>query len=180
MVQALQTPWIWSISTLVKECTLWVACSLPQKLDLRSVTGMCDRSMLLGFSVYIQVRYLSWFLRHHAEHMSLLDIYQPKVVGMLWSMLAQEQTWFGNEPWKSYGIQVCIICFAHCDCFIFWCQLLPITVASEARDDVLWVSEMLPVFEASCASDLGGRLLHSRGPHSLSNYTETLSFICSC
>jgi hypothetical protein len=34
------------------------------------------------------------------------EIYQPKVVGMLWSMLAQEQTWFGNEPWKSYGIQV--------------------------------------------------------------------------
>jgi hypothetical protein len=25
---------------------------------------------------------------------------------MIWSMLAQEQTWFGNEPWKSYGIQV--------------------------------------------------------------------------
>ncbi len=35
------------------------------------------------------------------------DIYAPKVVGMMWSMLAQEQTWFGNEPWKSYGIQVC-------------------------------------------------------------------------
>ncbi len=34
------------------------------------------------------------------------DIYEPKVVGMIWSMLAQEQTWFGNEPWKSYGIQV--------------------------------------------------------------------------
>jgi endoglucanase Acf2 len=32
--------------------------------------------------------------------------YQPKVIGMIWSMLAQEQTWFGNEPWKSYGIQL--------------------------------------------------------------------------
>lgn len=37
------------------------------------------------------------------------DQYRSKVVGMLWSMLAQQQTWFGNEPWKSYGIQVCII-----------------------------------------------------------------------
>ena len=37
---------------------------------------------------------------------SIIDIYQPKVIGMMWSMLAQEQTWFGNEPWKSYGIQV--------------------------------------------------------------------------
>jgi hypothetical protein len=36
----------------------------------------------------------------------LLDVYEPKMVGMIWSMLAQEQTWFGNEPWKSYGIQV--------------------------------------------------------------------------
>ena len=25
---------------------------------------------------------------------------------MMWSMLAQLQTWFGNEVWKSYGIQV--------------------------------------------------------------------------
>jgi hypothetical protein len=28
------------------------------------------------------------------------------VVGMMWSTLAQLQTWFGNEAWKSYGIQV--------------------------------------------------------------------------
>ena len=54
------------------------------------------------------------------------EVYSPKVVGMLWSMLAQEQTWFGNEEWKSYGI-----------------QLLPVTVASEARDDIGWVKEMV-------------------------------------
>lgn len=34
------------------------------------------------------------------------DTYEPRIVGMIWSMLAQEQTWFGNEEWKSYGIQV--------------------------------------------------------------------------
>lgn len=34
------------------------------------------------------------------------DVYEPKIVGMIWSMMVQEQTWFGNEVWKSYGIQV--------------------------------------------------------------------------
>lgn len=65
------------------------------------------------------------------------DEYQGKVVGMLWSMLAQEQTWFGLEPWKSYGI-----------------QLMPLTVASEQRDDPAWIKEMLPVFKESCEKDI--------------------------
>lgn len=68
------------------------------------------------------------------------EIYQPKVVGMMWSMLAQLQTWFGKEPWKSYGI-----------------QLLPITVVSGARDDVPWMREMLPAYNESCMSDQGKR-----------------------
>jgi endo-1,3(4)-beta-glucanase len=65
------------------------------------------------------------------------DEYKAKVVGMLWSMLAQEQTWFGLEPWKSYGI-----------------QLMPLTVASEQRDDPAWINEMLPDFQNSCTKDL--------------------------
>lgn len=64
------------------------------------------------------------------------EIYEPKVIGMMWSMLAQEQTWFGSEPWKSYGI-----------------QLMPITPASEQRDSGSWLNEMLPVFAASCLGD---------------------------
>jgi endo-1,3(4)-beta-glucanase len=64
------------------------------------------------------------------------EMYEPKVVGMIWSMLAQEQTWFGAEPWKSYGI-----------------QLMPITAASEQRDAPSWVREMLPLFKESCYSD---------------------------
>ena len=64
------------------------------------------------------------------------SVYAPKVVGMLWSMLAQEQTWFGNEPWKSYGI-----------------QLMPLTVAAEQRDSPSWVREMLPIFNQSCATN---------------------------
>ena len=62
--------------------------------------------------------------------------YQPKVVGMLWSLLAQEQTWFGSEQWKSYGI-----------------QLMPLTVAAEQRDPPSWVREMLPAFNESCATN---------------------------
>jgi endo-1,3(4)-beta-glucanase len=62
--------------------------------------------------------------------------YEPKVVGMIWSMLAQQQTWFGNEPWKSYGI-----------------QLMPLTPAAEQRDAPSWVQEMLPLFKESCFAD---------------------------
>eukprot|EP00599_Poterioochromonas_sp_BG-1_P009041 CAMPEP_0173139988 /NCGR_PEP_ID=MMETSP1105-20130129/4598_1 /TAXON_ID=2985 /ORGANISM="Ochromonas sp., Strain BG-1" /LENGTH=938 /DNA_ID=CAMNT_0014052849 /DNA_START=75 /DNA_END=2891 /DNA_ORIENTATION=+ len=64
------------------------------------------------------------------------DVYEPKVIGMIWSMMAQEQTWFGSEVWKSYGIQI-----------------LPLTPAAELRDDPSWVAEMLPKFEASCLND---------------------------
>ena len=49
--------------------------------------------------------------------------------------MAQEQTWFGNEEWKSYGI-----------------QLLPITVASEERDDVGWVEEMVSIIYKTIVS----------------------------
>lgn len=64
------------------------------------------------------------------------DSYDPMVVGMMWSMMAQEQTWFGNEPYKSYGI-----------------QLLPTTVASEQRDNPEWIKNMLPLYNSSCSND---------------------------
>ena len=32
--------------------------------------------------------------------------YTPAVVGMLWTMMAQFQTWFGSDPFLAYGIQV--------------------------------------------------------------------------
>jgi endoglucanase Acf2 len=64
------------------------------------------------------------------------EIYQPKIVGMIWSMMVQEQTWFGNEEWKSYGI-----------------QLMPLTPLAELRDNPAWMKEMLPVFQKSCESD---------------------------
>lgn len=79
-------------------------------------------------------------------------------------MLAQEQTWFGNEVWKSYGIQVRPLkpskpsdvvkrgLLMRCLCCLML-KLLPLTPASELRDDGPWVSEMLPVFAQSCLKD---------------------------
>jgi endoglucanase Acf2 len=63
------------------------------------------------------------------------EIYANKVVGMLWSTLAQMQTWFGGAPYLCFGI-----------------QLLPITPVWENRDTLSWVNEMLPYFESSCSS----------------------------
>ena len=56
--------------------------------------------------------------------------YTPAVVGMLWSMMAQFQTWFGSDPFLAYGI-----------------QLMPLTPIAEARDEVKWAAEMFPMFK---------------------------------
>ncbi|CAJ1946260.1 unnamed protein product [Cylindrotheca closterium] len=61
------------------------------------------------------------------------DVYEPAVVGILWSTMAHYGTWFGNKPYYIYGI-----------------QLLPLTPVSELRDDVEWSKEMLPPFSSSC------------------------------
>jgi endo-1,3(4)-beta-glucanase len=89
--------------------------------------------LLLSTEVRSAQRY--WHVRASPAPRVYPDIYAPKVVGMLWQTLAQEQTWFGPEEWKSYGI-----------------QLLPFTPAAAKRDDPLWVAEMLPPFNASCAA----------------------------
>lgn len=54
---------------------------------------------------------------------------------MLWSMMAQFQTWFGSDPFLAYGI-----------------QLMPLTPIAEARDEVKWAAEMFPMFKESCES----------------------------
>ena len=62
--------------------------------------------------------------------------YKPHVVGMLWSTMAQFQTWFGSASYLVYGI-----------------QLLPYTPISEVRDEPLWLEQLLPDFKESCESD---------------------------
>jgi hypothetical protein len=59
--------------------------------------------------------------------------YTPKVVGILWEMMAQFQTWFGKAPYLMYGI-----------------QQLPVTPVSEHRDDLDWAMEVYPEFAESC------------------------------
>jgi Glycosyl hydrolase family 81 C-terminal domain len=59
--------------------------------------------------------------------------YKPHVVGILWTTMAQFQTWFGSAAYLAYGI-----------------QLLPLTVASEGRDSIEWVRELYQPFADSC------------------------------
>jgi endo-1,3(4)-beta-glucanase len=61
--------------------------------------------------------------------------YTPHVIGMLWTNMAQFQTWFGNHPYLAIGI-----------------QLLPLTAVSEERDSVDWVLQMYQEFADSCDS----------------------------
>lgn len=90
--------------------------------------------LLLSTEVRSAQRY--WHVMDSPAPRVYPEVYAPKVVGMLWSTLAQEQTWFGAEEWKSYGI-----------------QLLPFTPAAAERDQQAWVKEMLPPFQASCDAD---------------------------
>lgn len=59
--------------------------------------------------------------------------YTNHAIGMLWSTMAQYQTWFGGKPYLAVGI-----------------QLLPITPISEQRDGVQWLTEMYPSFAQTC------------------------------
>jgi endo-1,3(4)-beta-glucanase len=61
------------------------------------------------------------------------EAYQARVVGILWSTIIQFTTWFGNNPYLIYGI-----------------QLLPLTPISEARDKVEWAKEIYAPLAASC------------------------------
>jgi Glycosyl hydrolase family 81 C-terminal domain len=59
--------------------------------------------------------------------------YTPHVVGIMWNMMAQFQTWFGNAAYLAYGI-----------------QLLPLTAVAEKRDKIDWSLELYEPFKASC------------------------------
>lgn len=59
--------------------------------------------------------------------------YQHNVVGILWSSKLFFGTWFGNDPYLIYGI-----------------QLLPLTPMSEERDDLNWVTEAFDRYALTC------------------------------
>mmetsp|Transcript_23094 Transcript_23094/g.52084 ORF Transcript_23094/g.52084 Transcript_23094/m.52084 type:complete len:596 (-) Transcript_23094:68-1855(-) len=90
--------------------------------------------LLLSTEIRSATRY--WHVTKDPKTRVYPAVYKPKAVGMLWSTLAQFQTWFGPEDWKTYGI-----------------QMMPFTPAAEKRDDPMWVHEMLPEFADSCTKD---------------------------
>jgi hypothetical protein len=61
------------------------------------------------------------------------ETYEHSVVGIVWSTMIIFTTWFGNDPYLIYGI-----------------QLLPLTPIAEYRDDIPWAKEIYPTLAASC------------------------------
>lgn len=76
-----------------------------------------------------------WHVKHEKGD-DVFEQYQHVVVGILWQTMFQFQTFFGTEPFFVYGI-----------------QLLPLTAASEQRDDPEWIRAMYADFAASCVTD---------------------------
>lgn len=75
-----------------------------------------------------------WHVWHGNDSRNIYPkAYSPAVVGMMWDMMAQFQTWFGNAPYLAYGI-----------------QLLPLTPVSERRDNEQWARQLYPPFSQSC------------------------------
>ena len=75
-----------------------------------------------------------YHVRHIDESMAIYPrVFRENVVGVMWNMMAQFQTWFGSAPYLAYGI-----------------QLLPLTPVSESRDDAKWLREMYKPYADSC------------------------------
>lgn len=75
-----------------------------------------------------------WQVTHLQEDKQIFDpVYEPNVVGILWSSKAWFGTWFGTSPFLIYGI-----------------QLLPFTAIAEERDDMDWITEMFDSYAQSC------------------------------
>lgn len=81
-----------------------------------------------------------WHISHSPEQQVKIypTAYTPKVVGIVWEMMAQFQTWFGKDAYLMYGI-----------------QQLPITPVSELRDEVEWSKEVYPEYSESCEDKVG-------------------------
>jgi hypothetical protein len=75
-----------------------------------------------------------YHVRHTDESKAIYpSVFRENVVGVMWNMMAQFQTWFGSASYLAYGI-----------------QLLPLTPVSESRDDVKWLREMYKPYADSC------------------------------
>ncbi|GMH57006.1 hypothetical protein TrST_g9707 [Triparma strigata] len=101
--------------------------------NAQTAASVRDMSRLL-LSTELRSAQKYWHVRKKEDRIYPKE-YTPLVVGMLWSLMAQFQTWFGADAFLAYGI-----------------QLMPLTPISEERDEVRWANEMYPVFKESCDS----------------------------
>lgn len=75
-----------------------------------------------------------WQITHeNPAQKTFQPAYEHNVVGILWSFKAFFGTWFGNDPYLMYGI-----------------QLLPLTPIAEQRDNVAWAREMFDPYAQTC------------------------------
>lgn len=81
-----------------------------------------------------------YHVRDSANANAALKIYPSEysnhAIGMLWTSMAQYQTWFGGKPYLAVGI-----------------QLIPITPIAEQRDGLQWLTEMYPSFAEACSAN---------------------------
>lgn len=78
-----------------------------------------------------------WHVRHEGPKSGIYPPqYSPFVVGIMWTMMGQFQTWFGAAEHLAYGIQI-----------------LPLTPISEQRDSLDWAYQMYPAFAKACATE---------------------------
>ena len=103
----------------------------PQKLataeEIRDVGKILLATELQSVDEY-------WHVRTNSKIFP--PFYGENAVGMLWSVSAAFQTWFGGAPYLPYGI-----------------QLLPITAVSQQRDTPDWAREMYSPFANACNAD---------------------------
>lgn len=78
-----------------------------------------------------------WHVLESAHKRQYPKEYTSHAIGMLWTTMAQFQTWFGNKPYLAIGI-----------------QLIPLTAVSEERDSLEWVLELYQQFADSCDAAL--------------------------
>jgi len=103
--------------------------------NVSKARSICDIGRLLT-ATELRAADRYWHLSHSKKKERVYpEQYKPLVVGMLWNMMAQFQTWFGSAPHLAYGI-----------------QLLPLTPVGERRDKIEWAKELYPSFAKSCHS----------------------------
>lgn len=103
--------------------------------DKSSVASLIHKAGLVLTATEIRSTQKYWHVVHGAQDSIKVypDTYEPSVVGILWSTMIIFTTWFGNNPYLIYGI-----------------QLLPLTPIAEHRDDLAWAKEIYTPLAASC------------------------------